>query len=84
MPKIRVLVVEDSLTIRERLVETLSGDREIVGKTQDGKAAIELCQKLRPDVMTLDMGPARLERAGRDRVRDGLLPNPHPHRLVLY
>src|SRR5579864_7159325 len=57
MLKIRVLVVEDSLTIRERLVEALSADPEIevVGKAHDGKTAIELCQKLRPDVMTLDM-----------------------------
>jgi two-component system chemotaxis response regulator CheB len=57
MPKIRVLVVEDSLTIRERLVEALSADPEIevVGKALDGKTAIELCQNLRPDVMTLDM-----------------------------
>src|SRR5690348_1932077 len=28
---------------------------EVVGKAQDGKTAIELCQNLRPDVMTLDM-----------------------------
>ena len=57
MPKIRVLVVEDSLTIRERLVETLSSDPEIevAGRAHDGKAAIELCRQLRPDVMTLDM-----------------------------
>ena len=57
MPRIRVLVVEDSLTVRERLVETLSAQPEIevVGKAPDGKTAIDLCQKLRPDVMTLDM-----------------------------
>jgi len=58
MPRIiRVLIVEDSLTIRERLMETLSADPEIevAGTAQDGKTAIELCQKLRPDVVTLDM-----------------------------
>jgi two-component system chemotaxis response regulator CheB len=57
MAKIRVLIVEDSPTIRERLAEAVSADPgiEVVGKAPDGKTAIELCQKLRPDVMTLDM-----------------------------
>ena len=53
----RVLVVEDSITVRKRLVEILSGDPEIelVGEAEDGKRAIELCQQLRPDVITMDM-----------------------------
>ena len=57
MPRIRVLVVEDSLTVRKRLVEVLAGDPEldVVGEAEDGKQAIELCQQLRPDVVTLDM-----------------------------
>jgi two-component system chemotaxis response regulator CheB len=57
MRKIRILVVEDSLTVRERLVEVLETDPqiEIVGRAENGKQAIELCEKLRPDVMTLDM-----------------------------
>jgi len=57
MPKIRVLVVEDSLTVRKRLVEVLSSDPsfEVVGEGENGQQAIELCQALRPDVITLDM-----------------------------
>jgi len=57
MDKIRVLVVEDSLTIRKRLVEVLASDPafEVVGEAADGRRAIELCQALRPSVMTLDM-----------------------------
>ena len=57
MERIRVLVVEDSLTVRKRLIEVLVGEPglEVVGEAADGKAAIELCQSLRPDIVTLDM-----------------------------
>ncbi|HEX3596714.1 MAG TPA: chemotaxis-specific protein-glutamate methyltransferase CheB [Polyangiaceae bacterium] len=57
MKKLRVLVGEDSLTVRKRLIEILEadGELEVVGEAADGKRAIELCQQLRPDVVTLDM-----------------------------
>ena len=57
MAKIRVLVVDDSLTIRKRFVEILSNDPqfEVVGEAEDGRTAIALCDRLRPDVMALDM-----------------------------
>jgi two-component system, chemotaxis family, protein-glutamate methylesterase/glutaminase len=57
MPAIRVLVVEDSMSVRMRLMEILSRDPEIelVGAAQDGKSAIELCLRLRPDLVTMDM-----------------------------
>jgi two-component system chemotaxis response regulator CheB len=57
MKRLRILVVEDSLTIRRRFCEILAADPEleVVGEAEDGKRAIELCEALRPDVMTLDM-----------------------------
>src|SRR5579863_9329778 len=57
MARIRVLVVEDSTTVRRRLVEILSSDPEfeVIGEAEDGKRAIEICQKSRPDVITMDM-----------------------------
>jgi two-component system chemotaxis response regulator CheB len=53
----RVLVVDDSLTVRKRLIEILADhpDFEVAGEASDGKQAIELCRALRPDVITLDM-----------------------------
>ena len=57
MAKIRVLVVEDSPTMRDFLVESLRSDPdlEVIAQAGDGKKAIELCERLRPDVVTLDM-----------------------------
>jgi len=54
---IRILVVEDSLTVRRRLCDVLAADPalEVVGEAVDGKQAIALCQSLRPDVVTMDM-----------------------------
>lgn len=57
MAKLRVLVVEDSLTVRKHLSATLSADPgiEVVGEAEDGRRAIELCLRHRPDVITMDM-----------------------------
>jgi two-component system chemotaxis response regulator CheB len=57
MGRLRVLVVDDSLTVRKRMAAILAedGECEVVGEAADGKQAIALCEGLRPDVMTLDM-----------------------------
>jgi two-component system, chemotaxis family, protein-glutamate methylesterase/glutaminase len=57
MGKTRVLVVEDSVTVRARLLEVIASDPslEVVGEAGDGRTAIQLCERLRPDVVTLDM-----------------------------
>jgi two-component system, chemotaxis family, protein-glutamate methylesterase/glutaminase len=50
-------VVEDSVTVRKRLVDTLSADPdiELVGEAENGKQAVELCRLRRPDAITMDM-----------------------------
>lgn len=54
---LRVLVVEDSLTVRRRLVDALERDPDlqVIAEADNGQRAIELCRSLRPDVVTLDM-----------------------------
>src|ERR1700722_8850037 len=57
MRTIRVLVADDSMTVRKRLIQTLSADPalEVIAEAIDGRAATELCQRLRPDVITMDV-----------------------------
>lgn len=57
MARIRVLLVEDSMTARKRFCEVLSGDPDfdLVAEAEDGKKAIEFCQEPPPDVITMDM-----------------------------
>ena len=54
---IRVLVVEDSATMRHHLRLSLATDPDlvVVGEAVDGGEAVELCGRLRPDVVTMDM-----------------------------
>jgi two-component system chemotaxis response regulator CheB len=57
MAPLRVLIVEDSLTMRIRLRGALGSDPgiEIVAEAEDGKQAIALCERHRPDIITMDM-----------------------------
>ncbi|MEW5706862.1 MAG: chemotaxis response regulator protein-glutamate methylesterase [Actinomycetota bacterium] len=63
MSQIKVLVVDDSVFTRKRLVDMLASDSEIavIDTAQNGLEAIEKVKSLRPDVVTLD-----IEMAGMD------------------
>ncbi|GAB2574535.1 chemotaxis response regulator protein-glutamate methylesterase [Paractinoplanes abujensis] len=54
---IRVLLVEDSATMRNHLRESLAADPElqVVGEATDGTDAVAMVARLRPDVVTMDM-----------------------------
>ncbi|MCG6882114.1 MAG: response regulator [Deltaproteobacteria bacterium] len=54
---IRVLIVDDSKTIRMMLKELLNADPEIevVGEAVDGLGAIAMTRSLKPDLITMDV-----------------------------
>lgn len=57
MKRIRVLVVDDSVTVRQLLVDALSADPEIhvVGTAPNGALGMTLLPRLVPDVVVLDI-----------------------------
>jgi chemotaxis response regulator CheB len=61
--QVRVLVVDDSLTIRAMIEQVLNNDREIdvVGTAADAEEAWDLLTKHSPDVMTLDISMPGLD-----------------------
>jgi two-component system, chemotaxis family, protein-glutamate methylesterase/glutaminase len=60
---VRVLVVDDSATVRAVLARNLDASPgiEVVGRANDGIEAIERIKELRPDVVTLDIEMPRLD-----------------------
>jgi two-component system chemotaxis response regulator CheB len=54
---IKVLIVDDSSTVREYLVHLFSSDPEIrvIGTARDGAEAVRLAGRLKPDVITMDI-----------------------------
>lgn len=67
---IKVLVVDDSATAREVLIHLInsSSDMRVVGAATDGVEAVEMAERLRPDIITMDIimprvgGPEAIER----------------------
>ena len=55
--KITVLLAEDHMIVREgfRKMLELEADVEIAGEAQDGRQAVALIQKLRPEVVLMDI-----------------------------
>jgi len=56
-PRIRVLIVDDHAMVRRGLTTFLKvfDDLELAGEAESGQAAIELCARLQPDVVLMDM-----------------------------
>jgi two-component system, chemotaxis family, protein-glutamate methylesterase/glutaminase len=79
---IRVLVVEDSPTVREFLIEILCSDRDvtIVGTAETGEEALEAVERTRPDIITMDIHLPRMN--GFDATRRIMETHPTPIVIV--
>ncbi len=58
MPPIRVLVVEDFVPFQDFICSTLrkKPNVQVIGKASDGQEAVERTEKLKPDLILLDIG----------------------------
>ncbi len=54
---IKILIADDHLIIRQglRLILETENDFELVGEASDGAEALDLCKKLHPDVVLMDL-----------------------------
>ncbi len=57
MAKIKVLIADDHAIVREgvRMILAKEGDIEVVGEAGDGRQALDLVDRLRPDVVIMDL-----------------------------
>lgn len=56
-PRIRVMLVDDHAMVRRGLAAFLKAfdDLELAGEAENGEDAVQLCDKLQPDVILMDM-----------------------------
>src|SRR5437667_7941986 len=83
MSKITVLLADDHAVVREGLRALLSAtpDIEVVGEADNGRLAVQLAQKLLPDVVVMDVVMPQLN--GVEATRQVLREAPGSRVLVL-
>ena len=82
-PRIRVLVADDQALIRRGMTLMLAAesDMEVVGQASDGVETVEMAERLRPDVVLMDLHMPR--KSGVAATREIMLSLPRTHVLVL-
>jgi len=63
MPKIKVLIVDDSALVRQTLADIISSDPDlqVIGMAQDPVVAVQKISEQAPDVITLDVEMPRMD-----------------------
>jgi DNA-binding NarL/FixJ family response regulator len=81
--KIRVLIADDHAVVRQglRTFIDLQEDMQVVGEGTNGIEAVELAQRLQPDVILLDLAMPQMD--GLEATRKILESEPHTHILIL-
>src|SRR5437868_7902035 len=83
MARTRVLIVDDETLLRGLLVQRLSleADLEVVGEAVNGRDAVELAARLRPDVVLMDLSMPVLD--GAQATERIVARNPHVQVIIL-
>jgi DNA-binding NarL/FixJ family response regulator len=83
MKKITILLAEDHTIVREgfRKMLELEADFEVIGEAQDGRRAVALAKKLRPNVVLMDIAMPQLN--GLEATRQVLKAAPATKVLIL-
>src|SRR5213082_956936 len=83
MSALRIFVADDHEVVRKGLMSLLHAQPEwkICGEAGDGRVAMEKAQRLKPDVIILDIGMPSLN--GLEATRQILKTNPHARVLIL-
>ena len=71
--RVRILLADDHVVVREGLKSILrKAGFDVVGEASDGRAAVALCNTVRPDVAVLDVAMPLLNgiEAAREILRD--------------
>ncbi len=74
---IRVMIVDDHLMVRRGLATFLKvfKEFELVGEAESGEVAIQLCEKLQPDIILMDMIMDGMDGAAATRLIRKQFPN---------
>ncbi|MBC8509272.1 MAG: chemotaxis response regulator protein-glutamate methylesterase [Chloroflexi bacterium] len=75
---IRVLIVDDSPTLRQliRMVLESDPDLQVVGEARNGQDAVVLCHKLQPSIITMDIRMPKMN--GFQAIRQIMAESPRP------
>ena len=81
-PSIRILVADDSPTARALLTAVLESDPalRVVGQATDGREAVEMAERLEPDLVVMDVHMPRLD--GLEATREIMSRSPRPILMV--